>query len=130
MTVLRIALATVVAATLIACGKNSSTPASDRYLPPAGFVGSADQGAPLFTQHCARCHGEQAVGTNVGPPLVHKYYEPNHHADLAFYRAVKKGVQAHHWQFGDMPPVEGVAPEQAAHIVAYIRGLQRAAGIF
>jgi cytochrome c553 len=116
---------------LLACGPQgeaSKNPPS--FLPPANFVPSAEQGAPLYAQHCARCHGEQGKGTNVGPPLLHKYYEPNHHADIAFYRAVSKGVAAHHWNFGDMPPVAGVAPEQAGHIIAHIRAMQRAAGIY
>jgi mono/diheme cytochrome c family protein len=43
--------------------------------------------------------------------------------------AVMKGVRAHHWRFGDMPPVEGVSEAQIAGIVAYIRTLQRANGI-
>lgn len=116
---------------LLACDKqNGATKPPVSYLPPADFVANAEQGAPLYAQHCARCHGEQGKGTNAGPPLMHKYYEPNHHADQAFYRAVNKGVQAHHWNFGNMPPVEGVSPEQAGHIIAHIRALQRAAGIY
>jgi hypothetical protein len=43
--------------------------------------------------------------------------------------AVKNGVRAHHWRFGDMPPVEGVSDEDATKIVAYVRELQRANGI-
>lgn len=115
---------------LTGCGKGNSSDAKDSYLPPVGFVASAEQGAPLFQQYCARCHGEQATGSTVGPPLVNKIYEPSHHADLSFYRAARFGTQAHHWQFGDMPPIQGVAPEQVAHIVAHVRALQKVAGIF
>lgn len=86
-------------------------------------------GAAIFESKCAMCHGPEAKGTDQGPPLVHKIYEPSHHADVAFYLAVRQGVRAHHWPFGNMPPIEGVSDEQIAQIVAYVRGLQRAAGI-
>jgi cytochrome c len=82
-----------------------------------------------FKAHCARCHGEQAVGTNQGPPLVHKIYEPNHHGDLAFQRAAANGVRAHHWGFGDMPKIEGVTSADVEEITRYVRWLQRQAGI-
>ncbi len=59
------------------------------------------------------------------PPLVHKIYEPGHHADGAFLLAVSRGVRAHHWPFGDMPPVDGVSQEDVQKIVAYVRALQR-----
>lgn len=115
---------------LTGCGKDHSGAALNSYLPPAGFIANAEHGAPLFQQFCARCHGEAATGSNAGPPLVHKVYEPDHHPDLAFFRAAKFGIPAHHWQFGDMPPVPDVTPEQVAHIAAYVRGLQKKAGIF
>jgi hypothetical protein len=40
------------------------------------------------------------------------------------------GVQAHHWRFGNMPPVEGITRAEVATIITYIRELQRANGIF
>ena len=43
-------------------------------------------GEAKFTANCSRCHGAGGVGTNQGPPLVHKIYEPNHHGDAAFQR--------------------------------------------
>jgi mono/diheme cytochrome c family protein len=90
---------------------------------------AAVEGAAVFERKCAECHGRSAKGTEKGPPLVHKIYEPSHHGDASFYLAVRQGVRAHHWPFGDMPPVEGVSDEQIADIIAYVRGLQRAAGI-
>lgn len=39
------------------------------------------------------------------------------------------GAPSHHWQFGDMPPVEGVTEDQVAAITEYVRHLQRQAGI-
>lgn len=87
-------------------------------------------GEALFNESCVTCHGPHASGTDQGPPLVHIYYEPNHHADFAFMRAVQQGVRAHHWNFGDMPPVAGRTPEDVVEITAYIRFLQREAGIY
>ncbi len=88
------------------------------------------KGETLFNNNCARCHGAQGSGTNQGPPLVHKIYEPNHHADFAFQRAAAQGVRAHHWKFGDMPKIEGVTPDDVKEIIRYIRWLQQQAGIF
>ena len=88
-----------------------------------------DDGATLFAENCARCHGDAGDGTNMGPPLVHKLYEPGHHPDFSFQRAVKNGVIAHHWDFGDMPPVAGLSEDEVTQIIAYIRGLQREGGI-
>ncbi|MCX2724259.1 cytochrome c [Roseibium salinum] len=88
------------------------------------------EGRALFQENCAACHGEKAGGRNgMGPPLVHKIYEPGHHADGAFLLAVMRGVRAHHWPFGDMPPVENVTDKDVEKIVAYVRELQRANGI-
>ncbi len=98
-------------------------------IPPKGFVGDALQGVQLFSQYCVSCHGRGARGGRTGPSLIHKTYESSHHADLAFYMAVKNGVRRHHWQFGDMPPISNVSPEQVGHIVVYIRGEQRKAGM-
>ncbi|GJL61482.1 MAG: hypothetical protein NPIRA04_01360 [Nitrospirales bacterium] len=88
------------------------------------------KGEDLFNDNCARCHGPQGSGTNQGPALVHKIYEPNHHADFAFQRAAAQGVRAHHWKFGNMPKIESVTPEDVTEIIRYIRWLQQQAGIF
>jgi mono/diheme cytochrome c family protein len=86
-------------------------------------------GEGKFNNFCARCHGAEAMGTKQGPPLVHKIYEPSHHGDAAFQRAAANGVRAHHWQFGDMPKIDGVKSEDVDQIVKYVRWLQRQAGI-
>lgn len=96
---------------------------------PAAFSANAEAGKALFNDNCAACHGANAAGTEAGPPLVHRIYEPNHHADYSFVRAVKIGVRAHHWPFGNMPPVPGVRESDVAVIVSYVRELQRANGI-
>jgi mono/diheme cytochrome c family protein len=88
------------------------------------------KGEILFNTHCASCHGVGAKGTAQGPSFLDKIYEPNHHADAAFYRAPEMGVRAHHWRFGDMPKIPGVTREDLAQIIPYIRWLQKEAGIF
>ena len=87
-------------------------------------------GEAQFNSYCSRCHGLRAKGTDQGPPLVHKIYEPNHHGDWAFQRAAAQGVRAHHWNFGNMPKIDGVTPEDVNEIIQYVRWLQRQAGIF
>lgn len=87
-------------------------------------------GEQKFNMNCSICHGIGGVGTNQGPPFVHKVYEPHHHGDAAFQHAVAKGVKAHHWQFGDMPKIDAVKPEDVDQIVKYVRWLQKQAGIF
>lgn len=91
---------------------------------------AAESGKNAFEANCASCHGVNAAGQDgVAPPLVHEIYEPNHHADISFIRAVKNGVRAHHWRFGNMPQIKGVDDEEVAQIVTYVRELQRANGI-
>jgi len=86
-------------------------------------------GALLFTENCAACHGEGGSGTDSGPPLIHKIYEPSHHGDASFLMAVRNGVRPHHWRFGPMPKIEGLSDDDVAEIVTYIREVQRANGI-
>ena len=89
----------------------------------------AKLGETTFGENCSMCHGANAVGTEQGPPLVHIIYEPSHHNDGSFYRAVAQGVRGHHWRFGNMPPIERVGEEDVTKIIAYVRELQRANGI-
>ena len=60
---------------------------------------------------------------------MHEVYEPSHHPDESFRNAVQQGVQPHHWEFGPMPPVPGVQGEDIDAVIAYVRSLQREAGI-
>ncbi len=104
---------------------------------PAGPSTAADpepaagarEGAKLFATKCAGCHGAGAVGSDKGPTLVHKIYEPGHHGDASFYRAVRQGVRQHHWTFGAMPPMPDVSDSEVGRIISYVRELQRAIGI-
>jgi mono/diheme cytochrome c family protein len=86
-------------------------------------------GETLFNADCSGCHGLHATGSDSGPPLVDRIYEPNHHADASFALAVRRGVRSHHWGFGDMPPIPGIKDEEINRIVAYVRWLQKQAGI-
>ena len=87
-------------------------------------------GEEKFNANCSKCHGLLGNGTGHGPPLVHKIYEPHHHADFAFQRAAAQGVRAHHWKFGNMPKIENVTPDDVRDIIKYVRWLQRQAGIY
>lgn len=92
------------------------------------LTAEAQEGERYFNAVCAACHGQNGLGTELGPPLVHDIYNPGHHADMAFMMAVQNGVRAHHWRFGNMPPQQATRAE-VARIVAYIRELQQANGI-
>ncbi len=91
---------------------------------------TARAGKGGFDANCAACHGENGAGSPQGPPLVHDIYNPGHHPDRAFFRAIRSGVPGHHWRFGDMPPQPNVRADEFAAIVRYVRELQEANGIF
>ena len=87
-------------------------------------------GLEAFRDKCAACHGPWAEGVaDKGPPLVHPYYRPDHHSNIAFYRAATNGVQSHHWNFGDMPPVAGITKKEIVAIIRFIRWWQEQNGI-
>lgn len=96
---------------------------------PGRLAPEAERGAALFAESCVACHGENAAGSENGPPLVHVIYEPGHHGDAAFYSAVMNGVRRHHWRYGNMPPVAGIGEAEIADIIAYVRTLQRTNGV-
>lgn len=88
------------------------------------------KGEALFNANCSKCHGVRGTGSDKGPPLVHRIYHPNHHSDLSFHWAVERGVVAHHWGFGNMPPIKGLTQQDVDLIIKYVRNLQKEAGIF
>jgi len=89
----------------------------------------AQSGRLAFDRSCSACHGVHAAGSEKGPALVHRVYQPGLHADSAFELAVRRGVRAHHWSFGDMPPQPEVTATEVASITRYVRELQKANGI-
>lgn len=109
-----------------ACSQSESTPKVSSAVVPADL----QTGEAKFKANCIACHGAGGAGTSQGPPLVHKIYEPNHHGDAAFQRAAANGVKAHHWEFGNMPKIDGATPEDVEQIIKYVRWLQKQAGIF
>jgi cytochrome c len=89
----------------------------------------ARTGETYFNIKCAACHGVNGTGSESGPPLIHRFYVPNHHGNESFQRAAKIGVQSHHWNFGNMPPVAGITRAEVTKIVIYIREIQKANGL-
>ncbi len=114
--------------TVVACTPEPSPSAQlPNPLPPTPTVLFA--GDSLFVVHCRQCHGQHALGSDRGPPLLHATYAPGHHADIAFLLAVRNGVRAHHWRYGDMPAIAALTDAQVGEITAYVRWLQVEAGI-
>ncbi len=86
------------------------------------------EGAEIYQARCASCHGADLRGTAVGPSHLSVIYNPDHHGDGAFAVAVVNGVRAHHWNFGDMPPVAGMSEADFVRVIAFIRERQRLDG--
>lgn len=88
------------------------------------------RGMQKFQENCSECHGKWAEGTaEKGPPLIHPYYEPSHHGDDAFIRAVQSGTTGHHWKFGDMAPIQNMTNQDIGQTIQFIRWWQRENGI-
>jgi len=96
---------------------------------PTSLSAKAQRGARTFAENCAACHGDNASGSDKGPPLIHDIYNPGHHGDESFYLAMKTGVRQHHWPYGNMPPQTQVNTTMAGNILAYVREVQAANGI-
>lgn len=122
-------LVAVVAIAVVLAWGTREDPSAPRAIVVPDLSAPARDGRLAYDRHCAECHGVGAAGRAVGPPLVHPVYRPAHHADAAFTLAVRRGVRAHHWRFGDMPPEPAVTDDEVAAITRYIRELQVANGI-
>lgn len=98
---------------------------------PSAFSPEAEIGERVFDDACVSCHGLNAAGRNdKGPPLVDRVYEPFYHPDIAFTAAIRRGVSAHHWQFGNMPVVqEHLTDAEISYVIRYVRELQEVNGI-
>ncbi|MEI4485083.1 cytochrome c [Frigidibacter sp. MR17.14] len=117
-----------VAAGLPAAAGSFAVPEPGAVILP-DVTGEAALGQRAYAARCASCHGEVATGTEQGPPFLHPFYLPDHHGDRAFLIAAESGVRAHHWRFGDMPPVEGITRAEVKAVIAYVRALQQANGL-
>jgi mono/diheme cytochrome c family protein len=120
-TVGRATAAAAVAATLgivvAACGANGS----------AGDVADLD-GAALSADNCASCHGADLRGSDEGPSQLSVVYEPSHHGDESYRKAIRFGAAPHHWNFGTMPPNDELDDAQIDAIIAFIRAEQERLG--
>ena len=129
-----LAAALALATTAAACGGDDEAATGDGDAPAStagpGVGGTADlaQGEEVYQANCARCHGEDLRGTDQGPSQLSVVYEPSHHSDQSYVAAITQGSPAHHWDFGDMPPVEGLDQDEMASVIAYIRSVQEAEG--
>jgi len=122
-----LAIALVMALSAAGCASGGGSNGGE---PADAIAPDADNGATLFAASCALCHGERGVGTQTGPPLVHRIYEPGHHSDDSFRNAMKNGVVSHHWNFGNMPARPELSDGDIEDIIAYVRAIQREAGIY
>ncbi|MCF6305815.1 MAG: cytochrome c [Rhodobacteraceae bacterium] len=88
----------------------------------------ARQGEVAYNVNCVSCHGINLAGTDKGPTFLHRVYVAGHHADMAFILAARRGVRAHHWRFGNMPPQPEISDEDLGAVITYIREIQAANG--
>lgn len=118
-------LLVIPAAVLIAAcsGDDGGGVSSTAENSPAGTDGAA-----LYEANCASCHGSDLRGTDRGPSHLSIVYEPNHHPDEAFRSAIANGARQHHWDFGDMPPIEGLTADEVELVIAFIRSEQHRQG--
>lgn len=118
------AVAVVLSMALVsACGGTTAATGIPTQDPEQVAVGEL-----LYAARCAECHGTDLRGSDRGPSHLSEIYAPNHHADGAFLFAVQAGSRAHHWSFGDMPPIEGLSTEDVEAIVSFVREQQRIHG--
>jgi mono/diheme cytochrome c family protein len=115
-----VAGAVVVAGVLVsACG---GSPGGTSAAAPAA------SGKDLYVQKCAECHGANLEGTAKGPSHLSRIYEPSHHSDESFRRAITSGSPQHHWNFGPMKPVTGLSDADITAIIAFVRAQQNERG--
>lgn len=94
----------------------------------AGADPDQSAGADVYADNCASCHGADLRGTDKGPSQLSIVYEPNHHPDDAYRSAIANGTPQHHWNFGDMPPVQGLTTDEVEAVIAFIRAEQARQG--
>ncbi len=110
--------AAVTAGLVAACGGAGS---------PERSAASQD-GSALYASSCASCHGSDLRGTDEGPSHLSIVYEPNHHGDDSFRSAIRNGAGQHHWNFGDMEPIDGLDDTEIDAIIAFVRSEQEREG--
>lgn len=116
-------------AVLIAPGSLADHKSNHVDVAVEGLSEKAQTGQLVFNQNCASCHGVNGEGSEAGPPLIHSIYNPGHHSNKSFYRAVTQGVRQHHWSFGDMPPQRQIGFSEMTYILTFVREVQAINGI-
>ncbi len=117
------------AAVLAGCSdSDAASPTTTASSAESDGGGSAGDGAALYAESCALCHGADLRGSAMGPSHLSQVYEPGHHSDDSFRNAVANGSPAHHWDFGDMPPVPGLSDDEVDAIIAFVRQQQETHG--
>ena len=126
------AVLTTLTLVLLACSDTQDAAPSDTVNAAAEEVAAIPagaDGATVYQARCASCHGADLRGTDDGPSQLSIVYEPGHHGDAAYRSAIRNGAVQHHWNFGNMPAVEGITDAEVKMVTAYVRELQRANGI-
>jgi mono/diheme cytochrome c family protein len=122
------AVAVLLALTLVGCGDDGGSADGTVGDDTAADAQPVALGEEVFQTNCASCHGADLDGTGDGPPLRHIVYEPGHHPDESFRRAIAGGVVPHHWQYGPMPAIEGLDDDEVDAVIAYVRHRQETDG--
>lgn len=94
-----------------------------------GFSVEAETGRVIFSRACGSCHGTYGEGSEHGPPLVHPLYASDRLSREGFTHAIRNGVEAYRWPFGNMAPVADVDTAKIANLYRFVREMQRANGI-
>ena len=85
-------------------------------------------GATVYAENCASCHGADLRGTAQGPSQLSIVYEPNHHSDDSYRAAIRNGAPQHHWAFGNMPAIQGITDDEIELVIQFIRQQQETLG--
>lgn len=124
-----VALSLALAVTLAACGEHDAATGASASGDSVPVAGGGGRGAEVYASSCASCHGAGLEGTEKGPSQLSIVYEPNHHPDSAYESAIRNGAPQHHWDFGDMPPVEGLSDDDIDVVISFIRAEQERRGL-
>jgi mono/diheme cytochrome c family protein len=94
----------------------------------AAWAVQAEEGKALYTQQCAKCHGQDGKGeTRMGKKLgVKDYTDPKVQdalKDDAAVKAIKEGLKKDDSTL--MKPAEGLTDDQIKGLVAYMRTFKK-----
>lgn len=93
---------------------------------PPDRLGAAADGAGVYADRCASCHGAALEGTTVGPPLTDGRYALPGFPDASIAAAITGGADERNWDFGPMPMVGGLSDREIAAVIAHVRSVQAA----